>query len=390
MVCRHCADGDFHRLDDQPDQWLRRGCERTMPRCDRCHSLGRALLVTAEQYRLCRPCTRTMVGCASCRRLTDPALRTDTGVTVCSRCAAAFFDACSECGHYTAASRYVSGNERACSRCAASYASCTGCGTLLRPGHGCDRCRRGPWVWNYTYKPDPVFHGEGPLFLGLELEIIVPEDDHRDCVAEATRQLGTLGYLKRDSSIRPSGFELVTHPMSYRYAIERFPWLLLDELDARGCETDSSVGLHVHASRAGFDSPAHIYRWLKLLYRNESAVTRLARRRSHYAPFDHLARAKARDTAKSHQHALGLDRHQAINVYPRHTLELRVFASSLDRQSVQAALAFTAASIDYTRSLRVTDIRAGAWEWQRFAAWATARPDYAPLVAEMEELACAC
>jgi len=245
-------------------------------------------------------------------------------------------------------------------------------------------------VWNYTYKPDPVFHGDGPLFLGLELEIIVPDHSYRECSTLAIARLDDLGYLKTDSSIRPTGFELVTHPMSYAYAIEKFPWPLLDELARRGCETDTSVGLHVHASRAGFDSPAHIYRWLKLLYRNETEVSTLARRRSHYAPFDRLARAKARDTAKSHQHALGLDRYQAINPYPRHTLELRVFASSLDVQCVQAALAFTAASIDYTRDLRVTDVRGGAWEWSRFAAWVRTRPDYSPLAAEMVDLACAC
>ncbi|WP_231509326.1 hypothetical protein [Nocardia sp. NRRL WC-3656] len=55
-----------------------------------------------------------------------------------------------------------------------------------------------------------------------------------------------------------------------------------------------------------------------------------------------------------------------------------------------AALAFTAASIDYTRGLRVADIRAGAWDWARFATWVTTRPDYQPLTAEMENLECAC
>jgi hypothetical protein len=43
-------------------------------------------------------------------------------------------------------------------------------------------------------------------------------------------------------------------------------------------------------------------------------------------------RARAKDTAKGPQHALGLERYQAINPYPRNTLELRVFASSLDVQ----------------------------------------------------------
>ncbi|MGK8503605.1 hypothetical protein [Nocardia asiatica] len=83
---------------------------------------------------------------------------------------------------------------------------------------------------------------------------------------------------------------------------------------------------------------------MKLLNRNESAVSTIARRRSRYAPFDRAARVRAKDTAKGPQHALGLERHQAINPYPQ-TLELRVFASSLDIQRVQAALVFTAADL---------------------------------------------
>ncbi|MGY1898338.1 hypothetical protein [Nocardia gipuzkoensis] len=300
---------------------------------------------------------------------------TDTDEPVCLRCATVLFDLCFECDRYTVDSRYIAGGHRSCPRCVERFDTCPHCGTLTRRGRSCDCRTRREHVWHYCYKPDPRFHGEGPLFLGLELEIIVPGYRYGECASLAAAHLGRLGYLKQDSSIRPTGFEVVTHPMSYRYAIERFPWPLLAALEDLDCETDSTVGLHVHASRDGFDSPAHIYRWMKLLYRNESAVSTIARRRSHYAPFDLAARARARDTAKGPRHALGLERYQAINPHPRKTLELRVFASSLDAQRVQAALAFTAASIDYTRRLRVTDVRAGGWEWGRFAAWVLAHPD---------------
>ncbi|MFC9434770.1 hypothetical protein [Nocardia sp. NPDC057030] len=322
--------------------------------------------------------------------MTSPHLRTDTDESLCGRCAGVFFDLCGRCSRFSANSRYVSGGMRVCARCAQNYASCIDCDTLVRDGGHCDTCDRPVHVWNYSYKPDPRFHGEGPLYLGMELEVVVPDYCYHRCVRLACDQLGTLGYLKQDSSIQPNGFEIVTHPMSYRHAREEFPWRLLGDLDELGCETDTSVGLHVHVSRDGFDSPAHVYRWMKLLYRNESAVSILARRRSHFAPFDRVARARVKDTAKGHLYALGLDRYQAINPYPRKTLELRVFASSLDVQQVQAALAFTAASVDYTRGLDVAAVRAGAWEWPLFAEWVRIQPDYQPLWAEMEELACAC
>ncbi|MFD4407718.1 hypothetical protein ACFWPH_33635 [Nocardia sp. NPDC058499] len=317
-------------------------------------------------------------------------MRTDTDEPVCYLCVN-LFDSCFGCSRYTASSRYLSGGFRACPRCADTrYSPCDDCGTLLREHGSCDLCAYPQRVRSYRYKPDPRFHGNGPLFLGLELEVIVPAHRYNDAAATATERLGRMGYLKTDSSIHPTGFEIVTHPLAYPYAIEHFPWPLLGELDELGCRADSTVGLHVHASRAGFDSPAHVYRWMKLLYRNEGAVSTLARRRSRYAPFDLAARARARETAKDCKHAVGLDRYQAINPHPRHTLELRVFASSLVVGQVQAALAFTAASIDYTRNLRIPDIRAGAWEWGAFTAWVTGRPEYAPLSVELEALACAC
>ncbi len=386
-VCATTSPGDRHLVGNQR---VCARCHSDLPWCGRCDAPALVLVATADCGRLCRPCVAGWAQCVSCHGLTASALRADGGGRVCRRCSLVSFDPCFRCGRYCRNTRYVSGGNRACDQCATELDGCSDCGGLLLSGHRCEGCARRGHVWNYTYKPDPLFHGEGPLFLGLELEIVVPEYQFQDCARLATDQLGRLGYLKRDSSIRPCGFELVTHPMSYRFALEGFPWPLLGSLADLGCVADESVGLHVHVSRAGFDSPAHVYRWMKLLYRNESAVVALARRRSHYAPFDDRARAKARDTAKGPVHALGLDRYQAINPHPRNTLELRVFASSLDPGTVQAALAFAAASVEYTRGLRVPEVRAGGWEWGRFAEWVAARPEYLPLTMQMEDLACAC
>ncbi|WP_246011581.1 amidoligase family protein [Nocardia mexicana] len=297
------------------------------------------------------------------------------------------------CFRYTDASRYVAGGLRACRVCADGFDACGECGTLLPEGVDCDGCRPDGRVWNYSYKPNPRFFGSGRhrLFLGAELEIIVPDDTYAECVDTVCDRVGRLAYLKRDASIEPRGFELVTHPMDYRFAIEEFPWPLLGELSDLGCQSDDRVGLHVHASRAGFSSPAHIYRWAKLVYRNESHTVALARRRSDYAGFSPAARARVKDSAKGDLRRFGLDRFQAINPHPRHTLELRVFAGSLDPQRVQAALAFTAASIEYTRGLTTADVvRRDGWAWSRFTAWVDYHPEYAPLSAEMEALECAC
>ncbi|MGN2636549.1 hypothetical protein ACTD5D_10220 [Nocardia takedensis] len=391
-ACAVCSTREAGRRYRVGAQSVCSSCLSATVSCDGCHDQVLGAQATADGLRLCERCTAGWLDCVSCGLLSAPHERTDTDHVVCSACAGALFDRCFACGRHSGSSRYVSGGLRACTLCAAGFGACDRCGTLLR-GHGsCDWCAHPARVRNYTFKPDPRFHGAGPLFLGLELEIVVPEDTRDEAVELASERLDRLGYLKADSSIQPGGFELVTHPMSYRYALSSFPWRLLGELEDLGCSTNAGVGLHVHASRAGFASHAHVFRWMKLLYRNESPLTVLAGRRSRYAPFDPDARARVKDTAKNPAAAIGLDRYQAINPYPTHTLELRIFASSLDVARVQAALAFTAASIAYTRPLTVTDIHAGAWEWDAFAAWVATHPLYRPLsdqLVEME-LACAC
>jgi hypothetical protein len=243
-------------------------------------------------------------------------------------------------------------------------------------------------IHDYCYKPCPVFHGQGPLFLGLELEVATPPDNRSDCARTATSWLGSLGYLKSDSSI-DHGFEIVTHPMSYRWAIERFPWPMLPALTEDGAEVTRQTGLHVHLSRAGFDGPCHAYRWMKFVYRNQAAVTTLARRSSsQWAQFSDEPRRAVKEHAKG---ALGYYRYWAINASNADTFELRVFASSLQPVEVQAALGFAAASVEYTRDLTVPAIvRDDGWSWPAFTAWLADRPGYCALREQAEVLACAC
>lgn len=145
----------------------------------------------------------------------------------------------------------------------------------------------------YSYTPDPLHfwsgdHGptdEPPLgvaYYGMEIEVTCHDRDTMRWAKQAfNRKHGgdDLVYLKSDGSVQ--GFEAVTHPMTYPWALENFPWDVLPELKARGCTIrPSDNGIHVHVSRSGFDSDAHALRWFKLLYRNKEDVTRLARRES--------------------------------------------------------------------------------------------------------------
>ncbi len=366
-------------------------CTQT-PWCDECGLPATEPHTTVDDGVLCGGCATTWTRCAQCDRYTHDTTDTVNDGPVCDHCTAGY-SRCDDCWLLARDLRQADNGNDVCGECAIDYHACDECGQLTT-GYDdyCSDCTPASrYIHDYSYKPTPLFHGTGPVFLGLELEL---KTSGGDCARLATSSLGRLGYLKDDGSIgNGCGFEIVTHPMSYPYAMTEFPWDLLPELHERGAYTDSDVGIHVHVARAGFTSAVHVYRWMKFFYRNESHLTRLARRRSDsWAAFEPDARAGIVDFAKSsHEFGLGNGgRYQAINTMPEHTFEVRIFASSLIPQRVQAALGFVAASVEYTRALSSSDVtRRRGWEWAAFVTWLRAQPVYSPLLAELQELACA-
>ena len=151
------------------------------------------------------------------------------------------------------------------------------------PPRPTSRRRSMPRLMSYSYQPDIEFHGNSPLQFGMECEL--SSDDTYPILA-AQDLLGDLACYKSDGSV--NGFEMVTQPMDYDYWMTQFPWQVFPTLANEGCRVvPSTNGIHVHLSRRGFSSPAHVYRWMKLLYRNQSSVERIARRRdTSWAPFE--------------------------------------------------------------------------------------------------------
>ncbi|GIF47504.1 hypothetical protein Afe04nite_20430 [Asanoa ferruginea] len=342
---------------------------------------------TAEHVLPCPGCRSLLsVGaacttCVTCRRCraTTPVAHTQAtarGSRICDTCLDSFYWRCDSCDGWNR------DGDRCGNHCQEDPDDSCDCGYCSDCSPDDDRYP----VHSYDYKPRPIFRGTGPLFLGAEIEIETPYNAYNSSAKLAANHLGDLGYLKNDSSIG-HGFEIVTHPMSYRWAIANFPWQMLTDLAAAGCDTTDATGIHVHLSRAGFTSPCHTYRWMKFIYRNQRHVTRLAGRSSEqWAAFTSYDRSAAKDYAKG----ACSERYRAINTGNPDTFELRVFASSLDPAQVQAVLGFAAASVEYTRSLQAHDIvTRNGWEWPSFTGWLDQRPDYQPLLDRIEAPACA-
>ncbi|MFD6357057.1 hypothetical protein [Nocardia tengchongensis] len=243
-----------------------RDCDER-PFCQDCEERVDDVHWTVDHGVLCTTCARRWSQCEYCERYTTAGEATVSGDIVCDTCHIDHYWRCSDCRLLSRYLRSVDTGEEVCRDCESQYRVCDDCDYLTANDDYCTSCsrdRRDDHIHDYSYKPAPYFHGQGPVFLGLELEIKTRSSSLQACAEIAADHLGDLGYLKEDGSIGyNAGFEIVTHPMSYEWAIDEFPWKMLRELRIRGAYVDDNVGIHVHVSRKGFDSAAHVYRWMK-------------------------------------------------------------------------------------------------------------------------------
>jgi|SRR5579859_458578 len=243
-------------------------------------------------------------------------------------------------------------------------------------------------LYGYDYTPSLRFRGDKAPYYGMELEVTTDNVSSMLDVVES--RAGSLIYAKEDSSVQ--GAELVTHPMSYQWAMESFPWSMLSEIRETGATVIAEEnGIHIHVGRDGFDSPSHLYRWMKFWYRNPRDIQRIARRRAdHWGAFnpdhrkaqiEHVKRDKPGYNYPADQTTQ--ERYAAINTTNDATLEVRVFASTLRPQRAQAALQLVAGTVEYTRGLTADVItHRHGWDWQAFTSWAGKGGEYPALMAE--------
>lgn len=248
-------------------------------------------------------------------------------------------------------------------------------------------------IMPYSYRPRYIFSGDGPTFMGMELELSCGTDMQADERARQAAQtlltspIGNLVYLKSDSSISGIGFEAVFHPMSYDWIVENWPVDLLRKMRQDGARPHHTCGMHVHVNRTGFSSASHSYRWIKFMYRNAAQMSRLARRDpSNWGSF-----RAVRERAAAKWHAKGgyggEQRYVAINCMPSQTFEVRIFASTLNRTRLLGSLGLVDASVEYTRQLSTQDIlKRDGWKFDPFRDFVHSFKKYRPLQIEMKRL----
>ena len=329
--------------------------------CSICgNELPEAACTSFHDQLLCPDCLQThTVICQYCgRRVWDEGIHYDEGQAVCPDCFEEHFLTCSNCGRaiHEHEAQYLDDDE--------DYPYCEDCYR--------DREDREA-IHDYSYKPDPIFYGQGPRYYGVELEI----DEGGESRSKARELLAIfnqnqrLAYCKHDGSLH-DGLELVTHPLSLDCHLTQAPWqevmahavhLGYTSHQARTC------GLHVHVSRSAFGETEQkqdqaiariLYffekHWEELLKFSRRTQGQLNRWASRYGYKDQPQ--EILDHAKKGCHA---GRYTCVNLTNEDTIEFRIFRGTLKYNTLIATLQLIDKICDVALFLSDEDLKAMSW-----------------------------
>ena len=304
-----------------------------------CSICGAALSEDEAYYHdgqiLCEDCFEGHTAlCDHCsRRIWRDDAEGDDNTILCVRCYENHYTACEECGR-------LIHNEDAIYDDDSCYYYCDECYRKLHQKA----------IKSYNYKPEPMFHGSGLLFMGVELEIDRGGENHANArelldLANGTREHI---YCKHDGSLQ-EGFEIVSHPMTLDYHKNVMNW---PEVFAKALEMDyashntSTCGLHVHCNRTAFgteedEQEASIGRVVFFIEKNWNELTKFSRRKlaslerwaARYATISNTAK-ETYEKAKSKY----AGRYVAVNLTNEDTIEFRLFRGTLRYATFLATL----------------------------------------------------
>lgn len=292
-------------------------------------------------------------------------------------------EACHEWYHQDDIDGYRQGDRFICDCCTDYYGFCDMCGRVTHHDylneHGdqwiCDDCTPRT-IYNYSYKPHPLFYSmdgeETNIFFGIELEI-----DRGGCdsfkaqtLLEVVNKDSELGYFKRDGSLN-NGMEFVTHPATFRFHMEKFPWKeFLQKAVELGYRSHDggTCGLHIHVSRSAFgrdreEQYAGIMKLLYLFEKHWDNIVKFSRRTTSQVERWANRYGLVSDPKELLEYARYTDnRYKAINLTNSNTIEIRIFRGTLRYQTFVATLQFTKVLVDLVNSRDLEQVINMEWK----------------------------
>ena len=228
-------------------------------------------------------------------------------------------------------------------------------------------------IHDYSYRPEPIFYGEGSRYFGVELELDRGGESSRNAntILELANYSDEYIYCKHDGSL-DNGFEIVTHPMTYAFHRDHMPWQdILAKAASMGYVSHQSgtCGLHVHVNRNSFgetvlEQEACIARilyffeahWQELLRFSRRTETQLKRWAARYGYKEEPR--EILDHAKKGYHG---GRYTSVNLTNFDTIEIRIFRGTLRYETLIATLQLLNELCDAAILLSDEEIKQQTW-----------------------------
>ena len=306
------------------------------------------------------------------------------GEQLCETCFDEHTTTCDHCGEVIWANDSICDEHMTLCQCCFDdhYRRCESCGRIIHDDDTlwnndfpyCSSCydNLDTEIEEYSYKPDPIFYGDGERFFGVELEIdgAGKDEDNAARIKGQTNGRCEHIYCKSDGSL-DDGFEIVTHPMTLDYHINEMYWEdVLHEAVKLGYKSHmtSTCGLHVHVNRDALgetrdEQEEVIERILYFVELHWNEIFIFSRRSQH-----NMNRWAARygmektgkeilDKAKKGNNG----RYAAVNLCPYMTIEFRLFRGTLKLNTLYATLQFVNHIIDIAMGMSEDEIAERSW-----------------------------
>lgn len=217
------------------------------------------------------------------------------------------------------------------------------------------------------------------LFYGVELEI--DKGDSRDEVVDDLYEVSegeTLFMCKTDGSL-DDGVEIVSNPMSFGYAMEKFPFediSRIAKLNGFRSHDAGTCGLHIHVSREGLGDTELkqdlvTAKMMIIFDRYWQKMVRFSRRNGYqldrwaqqsgvfYTGMENEPEEDIARKAKTKVYEAG--RYQAINLQNRHTVEFRLFRGTLNVDTILATIQLLDVMIDFAKRTSLKEVIKAEW-----------------------------
>jgi hypothetical protein len=324
------------------------------------------------------------------------------GSFYCEDCRDNNFTQCYGCDEWLDSNGYTGADGNTyCENCwSDNYGTCEECGDTYdlddlrysehRGAYYCDGCHReSDIIEDYSYRPSPIFgrlkyEKKKNLYFGFELEVECGDD--RESQAESflewlsKNKIEENFYFKEDSSL-DNGFEIVSHPMTRKYIHKHIKIKeMLEWLSKNGFTSydNKNCGLHIHFSR-DYLKDSDIVKLKTFFKVNEKHIRKFSKRRE--KDFDAWATIESAYTPDELLKGISAEnnrrRHVAVNVNCD-TVEIRVFAGTLNYKRFRASLQFADAVVNFIKDSSAVCLFNGR-SWVEFLRYIKSNGQYEKL-----------